>query len=320
MFWFFRRKKSREDKKRKKFRKNLKSKLSSTRSGFIQGIEKLIRGKNKIDKVLFEELEELLISSDVGVKTTERIIKRIEDSVEKKVLKDAVQLKNEIKDEILKTLSLNGSGNKEIEASKPYIILVVGVNGTGKTTSIAKLANHHKSKGKVLVAAADTFRAAAIEQLEEWCNRAGVDMIKHQAGSDPSAVVFDALASAKAKNIDYVIIDTAGRLHTKVNLMEELKKIEKVIHREVANAPHEILLVLDATTGQNAIQQALKFREAVDINGIILTKLDGTAKGGVVVGIADELKIPIKYIGIGEKMEDLASFSPTDFVESLFTK
>jgi len=298
----------------------MKRKLSNTRSGFVKGIEKLIYGKKKIDKELFDELEELLISSDVGVKTTDRIIKRIEESLEKKVLKDVKQLKNEIKDEILSTLSLNGSGNQKEGTFKPYIILVVGVNGTGKTTSIAKLANLHKNKGKVLVAAADTFRAAAIEQLQEWCNRTGVDMIKHQAGSDPSAVVFDTLASAKAKKVDYVIIDTAGRLHTKVNLMEELKKIQKVVQREVENAPHEILLVLDATTGQNAIQQAMKFKEAVDINGIILTKLDGTAKGGVIVGIADELKIPIKYIGIGEKMEDLATFSPQDFVESLFSK
>ncbi|MBU1626483.1 signal recognition particle-docking protein FtsY [bacterium] len=318
MFWFFRRKKSKEDKKRRKHRKNLKNKLTKTRSGLILALEKVIRGAKKIDKKLFEELEELLISADVGVKTTERIMSRIQEGVDKEVLKDPEQLKSAIKEEIFETLTVNERLTPSTNSTKPHIVLIVGVNGTGKTTSIAKLAYQEKAKGKVLVAAADTFRAAAIEQLGEWCKRAGVDLIKHQAGADPSAVVFDAMASAKAKNIDYLIVDTAGRLHTKVNLMEELKKIQRVIKREVENAPHEILLVLDATTGQNAIQQAIKFRETVDISGIILTKLDGTAKGGVIVGIADELKIPIKYIGIGEKMEDLAPFSPKDFVETLF--
>jgi fused signal recognition particle receptor len=318
VFWFFWRRKSKDKVSNTKIQKKLKNKLSKTRSGFILGIDRLLKGSKRIDTKLFDELEELLISADVGVKTTQRILERIQDEVTREILKDSKQLKNSIKEEILKTLSFNGSDQKDQTIIKPHITLIVGVNGTGKTTSIAKLAFKLKQKGKVLVAAADTFRAAAIEQLAEWCKRANVDMIKHQSGADPSAVVFDAVAASKSRETDFLIVDTAGRLHTKANLMEELKKIMRVIKREYKDAPHEILMVLDATTGQNAIQQAQKFKEAVDINGIILTKLDGTAKGGVIVSIADELKIPIKFIGIGEKMEDLAEFSPKDFVESLF--
>lgn len=300
-----------------KFRKG----ISKTRDQVFNKITHAISSKSKIDDELLEEIEEILISGDVGVDTTLDIIERIKIRVNKERYENSEALFQLLKDEISKVFPAYNNENflAQLNQIKPYIILVVGVNGTGKTTFIAKLAKKFQDMHKnVLLVAGDTFRAAAIEQLQEWADRINVEVIKHQMGADPGAVVFDALNSAKAKNRDLVIIDTAGRLHTKVNLMEELKKVKRVMQRVIPEAPHQIILVLDATTGQNSINQANQFIESVGVDGIALTKLDGTAKGGSTIGIADKLKIPVRYIGVGESIDDLEEFDPKLFVEGLF--
>jgi len=294
--------------------------LSRTRTSFWGRIGDLIGRKTKIDPELLEEMEEILIQSDVGVETTLKIISDVRERVKREKLEgepgSLIQL---LKDEMMAILGTEKQ-NIDVDTHKPFIIMVLGVNGTGKTTTIAKLASKFRNENKkVILAAADTFRAAAVDQLEIWSQRVGgLDFIKHQEGSDPAAVAFDAIQAAVARKSDVVIIDTAGRLHTKKNLMEELKKIKRVADKALPGAPHEILLVLDATTGQNAISQVRLFKEAVEVSGIVLTKLDGTAKGGIVIAIKGEFDIPVKLVGVGEKLDDLEEFSPKEFVDALF--
>jgi len=262
-----------------------------------------------------------MVSADVGIVTTTEVLNAIREQMSRHVLQDPQQLRGAVKDELRRILRVNAAPPKQVAEGEPFVILMVGVNGVGKTTTIGKLANRFKNSGKsVLLCAADTFRAAASEQLDIWAQRSGVPIVKQQAGADPSAVLFDALQSAKSKRIDYVIVDTAGRLHTKHNLMTELEKMTRIAKREVSGAPHEVLLVMDATTGQNGLTQAKEFTKSAAVSGIVLTKLDGTAKGGVVTAIARELKIPIRFVGVGEKIDDLIEFSPDDFVESLFAQ
>jgi fused signal recognition particle receptor len=298
----------------------LKKGLSKTHQGFVEKMDRLFLGKKTIDQDVLDELEGLLFEADLGVKTSGQLIEGVRQGLKRGDLEEPEKVKEFIKQEILRILK---SGEKPLSIdfcqTKPFVMMVVGVNGGGKTTTIGKIAHQFSSQGKkVLVGAADTFRAAAVEQLEIWANRVGADLIKQSKGSDPSAVAFDAIHAAKAREIDLVFIDTAGRLHTKVNLMEELKKVKRIIGRECPGAPHEILLVLDATTGQNAISQAKLFNEAIGVTGIALTKLDGTAKGGIIIGITEELKIPIRYIGVGEGIEDLKEFNASEFVQALF--
>jgi len=298
----------------------LKGGLAKTHQGFVEKIDQLLAGRKSIDQDLLEELEAVLFSADLGVKTSSQLIEGVQRGLKKGELQEPERVKDFIRQEILRILQM---GEKplsiDFSQTKPFLFMVVGVNGVGKTTTIAKIAHQYSSQGKkVLIGAADTFRAAAVEQLEVWATRVSADLIKHSKGSDPSAVAFDSVHAAKARNVDLVFIDTAGRLHTKVNLMEELKKIKRIIAREYPGAPHEILLVLDATTGQNAISQAQLFHEAIGVTGIALTKLDGTAKGGIIIGITDELKIPIRYIGVGEGMDDLREFNASEFVQALF--
>ena len=303
---------------KKGFFQRLKEGLSKTHQGMASKIDELISGQKKIDDRLLEELEEILITSDIGVKTTRELLDKVTEKVKRKELEDADHLKKALQEEMFLILRQQ---EKPLDPSmaRPFVIMVIGVNGTGKTTTISKMAQKFKGQGKsVLLVAGDTFRAAAIEQLEIWGRRVGCEVIRHQSGSDPSAVVFDALKAGKARGSDIIIVDTAGRLHTKVNLMEELKKVKRVMAREIPNSPHEILLVLDATTGQNAISQTKMLNQELGVSGIALTKLDGTAKGGILIGISDELKIPIRYIGIGEKAEDLREFSARDFVDAIF--
>lgn len=303
---------------KKGFFQRLKDGLSKTRKGLTDKIDQAILGRKKIDEDLYDELEEILITSDLGVQTSYRLIEKVRERLKRGESDQADLVKGYLKEEISGILKSVGDGINTTIAN-PFVIIMVGVNGVGKTTTIGKLASKYRGEGKsVLLSAGDTFRAAAIEQLEVWGERAGCDVIKHKEGSDPSAVIFDAVKAAKGRGIDILIADTAGRLHTKTNLMEELKKTKRVVEKEIPGAAYEILLVLDATTGQNAVSQAKLFKEAVDITGIVLTKLDGTAKGGVVVSIVDELKIPVKFIGIGEGVEDLRPFNPSDFVEALF--
>lgn len=303
----------------------LKEGLAKTRETLVGKVQKLLLGKSRIDDETIDALEEILITGDVGVATTGRIIENIRSRVKKEKFEDAAQLDTLLRDEIQQLFG-NGAGPADDPfmlppAHKPHVIMVVGVNGVGKTTTIGKLAHNYKTAGKsVIIAAADTFRAAANEQLAIWAKRAHVEIIQQQHGADPAAVAFDALRSAVAQQADLMIIDTAGRLHTKVNLMEELKKIRRVLEKIVPDAPHEVLLVLDASTGQNAIQQARQFTAAVAITGLVLTKLDGTAKGGVVLGICNELSIPVKFIGVGEQIDDLQPFDRRAFVEALFEK
>ena len=298
--------------------------LEKTKSGIFSRLAKAIVGKSTVDAEVLDNLEEILVSSDVGVNTTLKIIKRLEERVNKDKYVSTEELNKLLKDEI--TLLLTESNSAEDseffipENKKPYVIMVVGVNGVGKTTTIAKLGFQFKQAGKkVVLGAADTFRAAAVDQLDIWSKRIGVTIIKQPMGSDPASVAFDSVQSAVAQEADVLIIDTAGRLHNKVNLMNELSKIKRVIQKVIPDAPHEILLVLDASTGQNAIEQARQFIKTTEVNAIALTKLDGTAKGGVVIGISDEFNIPIKYIGVGEKMEDLQVFNKQEFVDSLFS-
>ena len=297
----------------------LKKGLEKTRQSFTEKIEQIIVGYAKIDDEFLDELEEALIMADVGVKTTDYLMKEIRKGIKSKEIKNPEDLKPFIQKQISEILG--GTTVKEkITDDTPIVILVIGVNGVGKTTTIGKLGNYYKQEGKsVMFAAADTFRAAAIDQLEIWGNRVGVDVIKHTEGADPAAVAFDAVQSAKARKVDVLIIDTAGRLHTKYNLMEELKKVTRVIQREIPKAPHETLLVLDATTGQNAINQAQIFSKAAGISGLVLTKLDGTAKGGVVIGMKAELDIPVNWIGVGEGIDDLRPFDSDSFAKALFS-
>ena len=306
----------------KQKKQSLDKGLEKTSSSFFNKISKVIVGKSKVDDEVLDELEEILISSDVGVKTTLKII----DSIESRVSKDKYIGSNELdiilKEEIMGVVDSSGEENQFIISNKkPHVILVVGVNGVGKTTSIGKMANHYKSLGlKVVIGASDTFRAAAIEQLEIWAKRVDVDLIKQEMGSDPASVAFDTLESAINKNADVVLIDTAGRLHNKVNLMNELGKIKRVLQKKNIDAPHEIILVIDGSTGQNAFEQAKQFSNVTEITSLVVTKLDGTAKGGVVLGISDQFKIPIKFIGIGEGLEDLQLFNKKEFVNSFFNK
>lgn len=291
--------------------------LTKTRQGFVAKIEDLISGNKKIDEEMYETLEEILIQADVGVNTAVKLVEDLRKTVRERKVEDAGQVKNILKELISGMLGTEQGGISL--KGQPAAVVLIGVNGVGKTTTIGKLAYNLKKEGrKVILAAADTFRAAAIDQLEIWGERTGCDVIKHKEGADPAAVVYDAIQAAKARRSDVLIIDTAGRLHTKTNLMEELKKIFRVISREIPTAPDEVLLVLDATTGQNAVSQAKLFAEAAGVTGIVLTKLDGTAKGGVVIGIKTELDIPVKYVGVGEQIDDLKEFNPVEFVEALF--
>lgn len=294
----------------------IKNGLSKTRDGVMKQVDSILNSFTKIDEELFEELEEILVCSDVGVETSEYII----DELRQRVKKQGITDPGEVKAILHSIMSEMLEGGEELNLStKPSIILVIGVNGVGKTTTVGKMAAELKSRGKkVLLAAADTFRAAAIDQLEIWADRAGCDIVKHKEGSDPAAVVFDAISAGKARGADVIICDTAGRLHNKKNLMDELVKISKVIERELPDAARENLLILDATTGQNAVNQAKLFKEAAGLTGIVLTKLDGTARGGVVFAIKHELGVPVKYIGVGEQIDDLQPFNSEDFVNALF--
>lgn len=296
----------------------LRAGIEKTRAGLVERLDDALSGKKEIDADLLEELEYTLITADLGVRTVEDILERIRQRVDRRMTGDAAEIRNLIREQLLEVLRASETPIRVV-TTPPAVVMVVGVNGAGKTTTIGKLAHRFLGEGrKVLLCAADTFRAAAIEQLEVWAERAGVDMIRQKTGADPSAVVFDALQAAKARGVDYVIVDTAGRLHTKENLMAELDKMRRTCQRVVPGAPHEVWLVLDATTGQNGLEQARKFTESAGATGIILTKLDGTAKGGVVIAIARELNLPIRFIGVGEKIGDLLPFEPERFIESLF--
>jgi len=296
----------------------LKTGIQKTRSGLVDRIEDALAGRKEIDADLLEELEYTLITADLGVRTVEDILEQLRQRVDRRMAADPGEVRNLIREQLLEVL--RGSETPiRVVSTPPAVVMVVGVNGAGKTTTIGKLAHRFLGEGrKVLLCAADTFRAAAIEQLEVWAERAGVEMIRQRTGADPSAVVFDSLQAAKARGVDYVIVDTAGRLHTKENLMAELEKMRRTCQRVVPGSPHEVWLVLDATTGQNGLEQARKFTESAGVTGIILAKLDGTAKGGVVVAIARELNLPIRFIGVGEKIDDLLPFEPEKFVASLF--
>lgn len=298
------------------FFEKLKNGLKKTKDSMMGRIESLLHSFNKIDEDLFEELEEMLILCDIGVTTSEKICDKLRQKVKQEGVKEPEKIKDMLKEIITEML---GEDQKLDMSTTPSVILVIGVNGVGKTTTIGKLAYQlHKQGKKVIVAAADTFRAAAIDQLEVWTERAGVGIIKHNEGSDPASVVFDALVAAKARQADVVICDTAGRLHNKKNLMDELKKISRIVHQQAEGCALEVLLALDATMGQNAVNQARQFNEVADITGIILTKLDGTAKGGIIISITDDLQVPVKLVTVGEKIDDIQPFSARDFVEALF--
>ena len=309
----------------KEKKESLDKGLEKTKTNLFSRIAKAVVGKSTVDAEVLDNLEEILVSSDVGVNTTLKIIKRLEERVAKDKYVGTDELNKLLKSEITDLLSENKSATSEEfsipDGKRPYVIMVVGVNGVGKTTTIGKLSNQFKKAGlNVMLGAADTFRAAAVDQLDIWSKRVGVPIVKQAMGSDPASVAFEATQTAASQNIDVLIIDTAGRLHNKINLMNELSKIKRVIQKVVPEAPHEILLVLDASTGQNAIEQARQFTLATEVNALALTKLDGTAKGGVVIGISDEFKIPVKYIGVGEKIDDLQVFNKIEFVDSLFSE
>jgi fused signal recognition particle receptor len=312
LFDFFKKKPSEEQKDR------LEEGLEKTRSSFLTKLSKAVVGKSKVDENFLDELEEVLISSDVGVATTIKIIDRVEARVNRDKYLTESELNTMLKEEIISLLAENEASISNTRV-KPYVIMVVGVNGVGKTTTIGKMANMFKQQGlHVVLGAADTFRAAAVDQIKIWSERVGVDLVSKGMNTDPAAVAFEAVKYGTEKGADVVIIDTAGRLHNKVNLMNELSKIKRVMDKQVVGAPHEVLLVLDASTGQNAFEQAKHFTAATEVNALALTKLDGTAKGGVVIGISDQFQIPVKYIGVGEKMEDLQVFDTASFVNSLF--
>jgi fused signal recognition particle receptor len=297
--------------------KRLRERLTRTRKVLGSNLDRLFLGQREIDLNLLDDLEELLISADMGVETSLELIERTRDKVRRRELTMPDRLKAHLKNEMLDLLT-QVREVKAVDDVKPHVVMVIGVNGVGKTTTIAKLAHYDRQQGKeVLLVAADTFRAAAVEQLEIWGNRVGVPVIKQKTGSDPAAVVFDGLSAALSRGVDTVYIDTAGRLHTKVNLMEELKKVRRTADKQISGAPHEVLLVLDATTGQNAISQARLFHEAIGITGIIMTKLDGTAKGGVAIGVVKETGLPLKFIGVGEQMDDLRPFDPEAYLEAI---
>jgi len=306
-------------------KKSLDRGLEKTKESVFKKLSRAVVGKSRVDDEVLDNLEEVLITSDVGVDTTLRIIERIESRVSKDKFLNTSELNAILREEIALLLEENNSGLvvgfEDALPVTPYVIMVVGVNGVGKTTTIGKLAYHFKKAGKkVVLGAADTFRAAAVDQLSIWAERVGVEIVKQDMGSDPASVAFDTLSSAVTGNADVVIIDTAGRLHNKVNLMNELNKIRRVMQKVIPEAPHEILLILDGSTGQNAFEQAREFTKATEVNALALTKLDGTAKGGVVLGISDQFQIPVKYIGIGEKLEDLQIFDRNEFVDSLFSQ
>jgi fused signal recognition particle receptor len=306
-------------KEKKGFFGKLVSGLTKTRDNILGGVDQVISSFTKIDEDFYEELEEALIMADLGVQTTMKIIEDLKAKVKERKIKDTQEVKNLLKEEIEEIMTVEDDNYDFID--KKSVVLIIGVNGVGKTTTIGKLAFQYKQlKKKVILAAADTFRAAAIEQLTEWANRAEVEIISQQENADPGAVVYDGVRAAKSRNADLLICDTAGRLHNKKNLMEELKKIFKIINRDYEEAHKEVLLVLDSTTGQNALQQAKQFKEIADITGIILTKLDGTAKGGIAIAIQSELGLPVKYIGVGEGIEDLQKFDANKFTEALFTE
>jgi fused signal recognition particle receptor len=296
----------------------LKAGVQKTRAGLVERLEDVISGKKEIDAALLDELEYTLITADVGVKTSSEILESIRQRVDRKLVADAGEIKQLIREHLVQVLEASERPIPRV-TEPPAVVMVVGVNGSGKTTTIGKLASRFKAEGhSVLLCAADTFRAAAIEQLEIWGGRTSTDVIRQGAGADPSAVLFDALRAAQARKVDYVIVDTAGRLHTKTNLMAELEKMKRTAAKVIPSAPHEVLLVLDATTGQNGLEQARRFTETTGVTGIVLTKLDGTAKGGIIIAIARELNLPIRYIGVGEKVDDLLPFEPEQFVASLF--
>lgn len=299
----------------------LKQGLKKTHDTVVGKISDVFAGRNQLDEDLLEELEQILIEADLGVDATFRLLEDLRDKADELEEIDPAGLENFLQDEIKALLSHEGHHGYDITDSRPHVIMVVGVNGSGKTTTIGKLAGIYKQQGRsVVIGAADTFRAAAMEQLETWADRAGVDIVLNRQAKDPASVAYDAAASALARGTDILIVDTAGRLHTQQNLMEELRKIHRVLGKQIGGAPHEVLLTLDATTGQNAIMQARRFNEAVEVTGLVLTKLDGTAKGGVVVAINRELDLPVRYIGVGEGIDDLQQFDPEQFAEALFYK
>ena len=308
--------------KSKEEKSALESGLAKTKTGIFDKLARAVAGKSKVDDSTLDDIEEALVASDIGVDTTLRIIERLEERVARDKFMNSDELNFILRDEIESLLNIDDNFKPEEPfdfSKKPYVIMVVGVNGVGKTTTIGKLAARLKSAGKsVVLGAADTFRAAAVDQLTIWSERAGVEIVKQQMGSDPASVAYDTLSRAIAQNADVVLIDTAGRLHNKVNLMNELTKIRNVMKKLIPDAPHDVLLVLDGSTGQNAYQQAKEFTKATDVTSLAVTKLDGTAKGGVVIGISDQFKIPVKFIGVGEKIEDLQIFNKREFVESLF--
>jgi fused signal recognition particle receptor len=300
------------------FFKRLRQRLKGTREKFVHRLDRLVLGKRVIDEDLLDGLEEILITSDLGVKTTHMLLRKVADKVKRKELSDPAKLREQIRDEIRAVLNVEAPP-LDYRAVKPFVILIVGVNGTGKTTTTGKLAKQFKTQGlKPMLVACDTFRAAAVEQLSIWAERVGAPVVKQKSGSDPSAVAFDAIDAAASRDVDVVLMDTAGRMHTKVNLMEELKKIHRTVSKKMPGAPHEIFLVLDASTGQNALSQAKLFKDGIGITGLILTKLDGTAKGGIIAAICDELQVPVRYIGIGERVDDLRPFDPNEFTNALF--
>jgi fused signal recognition particle receptor len=297
----------------------LRKGLAATRGGFMARLKALFTGKKEIDPAILEQMEEVMLTSDVGVKTTQAILERLRDQLEKKELADSDAVWAALRAEATRILDLGGPRSTRDFKAKPTVVLMVGVNGVGKTTTIGKLATKWNAEDKkVILAAGDTFRAAAVQQLEVWGKRVGAEVVKGKEGADPGAVAFEATKKAREAGADVLLVDTAGRLHTKVNLMDEIKKVKRTIAKAMDGAPHETLLVVDATTGQNALTQAALFKEALELTGIILTKLDGTAKGGVVLGVCDELKVPVRYIGLGERAEDLREFVAADFVEALF--
>ncbi|MBO8171060.1 MAG: signal recognition particle-docking protein FtsY [Bacillaceae bacterium] len=318
---FFKKLKEKISNKTEEVTSKFKDGLSKTRDSLVGKVEQLVRQYKKVDEEFFEELEEILIASDVGVATVMELVDDVRDEAKKHAIENTADLQPILSEKLVGLLKNDETQQTglNVEDGRLNIILFVGVNGVGKTTTIGKMAHMFKQQGKkVVLAAGDTFRAGAIEQLEVWGERVGVDVIKHQAGSDPAAVIYDAIQSARSRDADIVLCDTAGRLQNKVNLMNELNKVVRVIQREVPDAPHEVLLVLDATTGQNALNQARQFSEAASVSGIVLTKLDGTAKGGIVIAIRNELNIPVKYVGLGEKMDDLQPFDAEQFVHALF--